>query len=116
MPEEETKFADAKAPVGWPAHRRQGIAIVEGLDVLPLGFVDDGAVVDAVDGDLTVVALIEKAVTLFAEFSDIDGGDVKLVLVNVEVGKVFWWSGSISRRTTFSGSWSPAITWRRSSQ
>ena len=87
--EGEGEFADAEVPVGMAGPLDvEGVAVVEGeLDVLALELVDDGAVVDAVDGDVAAVALIEEAVALFAEFGDVDGGDVELVLVDVEVGE-----------------------------
>ena len=63
------------------------VAVVEGeLDVLALELVDDGAVVDAVDGNLAAGMFVEEAVALFAQPGNVDGGNVELVLVDVEVG------------------------------
>ena len=64
------------------------VAVVEGeLDVLALELVDDGAVVDAMDGDPATIALIEEAVVLFAKFGDVDGGYAEFVFVDMEVGQ-----------------------------
>ncbi len=83
------EFADAEVPVGMAGPLDvERVAIVEGeLDVFALELVDDGAIVDAMDGDLAVFALIEEAVALLAEFGYVDGGDVELVFVDVEVGE-----------------------------
>ena len=85
----EGEFADAEVPVGMACpFDVERVAVVEGeLDVFALEFVDDGPVVDAVDGDVAAIALIEEAVALLAEFGDVDGGDVEFVLVDVEVGE-----------------------------
>jgi len=64
------------------------VTIVEGeLDVLVIELVDDGSVVDAVDGDLAAAVLVVEAVALLAELGDVDGGDTELVFVDVEVGE-----------------------------
>ena len=83
----ERELADAEVPVGVAGPLDvERVAVVEGqLDVLALEFVDDGAVVDTVDRDVAAIALVEEAVALFAEFGDVDGGDVEFVLVDVEV-------------------------------
>ncbi len=66
------------------------VAIVEGeLDVFALEFVDDGSIVDTVDGDFAASALVEQAVALLVEVGDVDSGDVKFVFVDVEVGEGF---------------------------
>ena len=85
----ERELADAEVPVGVAGPLDvERVAVVEGeLDVLALELVDDGPVVDAVDGDLAAIALVEEAIALFAEFGDVDGGDVEFVLVDVEVGE-----------------------------
>jgi hypothetical protein len=87
----EGEFADAEVPVGMAGpFDVERVAIVEGeLDVFALEFVDNGPVVDAVDGDVTAGALIEEAVALLAKGGDVDGGDVEFVLVDVEVGEGF---------------------------
>src|SRR5713226_5982078 len=70
------------------------VAVVEGeLNVFALEFVDDGSVVDAVDGDFAAFALIEEAIALLADFGDVDSGDVKAVFVDVEVGEGFLVTG-----------------------
>ena len=87
----EGEFADAEVPVGMAGPLDvERVAVVEGeVDVFALELVDDGAVVDAVDGDLAAIAFVEEAVALLAEFGDVDGGDVELVFVDVEVGEGF---------------------------
>src|SRR5258708_40203325 len=70
------------------------VAVVEGeLDVLAFEFVDDGSVIDAVDGDFAAGALVEQAVALLAEVGDVDGGDVEVVFVDVEIGESFLVAG-----------------------
>jgi hypothetical protein len=83
----ERKLADAEIPVGVASPLDvERVAIVEGkLDVFALEFVDNGSVVNTVDRDVAAGALVEEAVALLAEFGDVDGGDVELVLVDVEV-------------------------------
>ena len=87
----ERKFADAEVPIGVAGPLDvERVAIVEGeLDVLSLELVDDGSVVDAVNGDFAAIALVEEAVALFAEFGDVVGCDVEFVLVDVVVGVGF---------------------------
>jgi hypothetical protein len=87
--EGQREFADAEVPVGMASPLDvKGVAVVEGkLDVLALELVDDGTIEDAVYWDVVAVALVEEAVALLAEFGDVDCGDVKLVLVDVEVRK-----------------------------
>ena len=85
----ERELADTEVPVGVSGPLDlQVVAIVEGkLDVFALDLIDDGTVVDAVDGDLAAVALVEEAIVLFAEFCDVDGDNMEPVFVDVEVGE-----------------------------
>src|SRR5271168_4029566 len=67
--ERQRELADAEVPVGvaGPLDVKR-VAVVEGeLYGFALELVDDGAVVDATDGDVVAFALIEEAVALFAE-------------------------------------------------
>src|SRR4051794_2157581 len=60
----QRKLADAEVPVGVPCpFDLEWIAVIEGqLDLLALEFVDDGAVVNAVDGNVPVaVSVVELA-------------------------------------------------------
>jgi hypothetical protein len=83
------EFADAEIPVGMAGpFNVEWIAIVEReMEVFALEFVDDGSVVDPVDGNFAAGALIEEAVALLAKVGDVDGGDVEFVFVDVEIGK-----------------------------
>jgi len=85
----EREFADAEVPVGMASPLDvEVVAVVEGeLDVFALELVDDGAVVDAVDGDLAAVTVVEEAVATLDEGCDVDGGDAESVFVDVEVGE-----------------------------
>src|ERR1039457_5039013 len=67
------KLAEAEKPVGVAGpFDVERVAEVEGeLDVFTLELVDDGAVVDAVDGSLVVV----EAVALPPERCDVDGAN-----------------------------------------
>ena len=81
------KFADAEVPVGMAGpFDFERVAVVEGeLDVFALEFVDDRSVVDAMNGDVAAIALIEKTVAPFLEFRDVYSGDVEFVFIDVEV-------------------------------
>ena len=87
----EREFADSKVPVGMAGPLDvEIVSIIEReLDFLVLEVVDDGAVIYTVDGDLAAFSLVKEAVALLAEFCDVDGGDVELVLVDVKVGEGF---------------------------
>jgi hypothetical protein len=91
----ERKFADAEVPVRMAGPLDiERIAVVEGeLDIFTLELVDDRSIVDAMNGDLPAIALIEEAVALLAEFGDVYRGDVELVFVDVEIGQRFLVSG-----------------------
>ena len=66
------ELADAEVPVGMAGpFDFERVAVVEGeLDVFALEFVDDRSVVDAMNGDVAAIALIEKTVAPFLEFRD----------------------------------------------
>jgi hypothetical protein len=85
----EGEFADAEVPVGVAGPLDvERVAIVEREpDLFALEFVDDGPVVDAVNGNFAAGALIEEAVALLAKVGDVDSGDVEFVLIDVEVGE-----------------------------
>ncbi len=85
----EGELADAEVPVGVAGPLDvELVAVVEGeLDFFALQLVDDGAVVDAVDGDLAAIAEVEEAVAVLDEAGDVDGGDAEFVFVDVEVGE-----------------------------
>jgi hypothetical protein len=85
----ERKFADAEVPVGVASpFDVEVVSVVEReLDGFSLEFVDDGSIVDTMNGDFASFALIEEAIALLAEFGDVDGGDVEPVLVDAEVGE-----------------------------
>jgi hypothetical protein len=85
----ERELADAEVPVGMAGPLDlEVVPVVEGeVDLFALEFVDDGAVVDAVDGDVAAVAMVEEAIAAFDEGGDVDGGDAELVLIDVEVGE-----------------------------
>src|ERR1700678_2212024 len=87
----EGKLADAEVPVrvAGPLEVELVTEIERERDVFAFELVNDGAVVDAVDGNLSAGALVEEAVALLAELGDIYRGDVEFVLVDVEVGKSF---------------------------
>ena len=92
---------DAEVPVGMACPLDlEIVTVVEGeLDVFAVKLIGDGAVVDAVDRDFAAIVLIEEAIVLFADFGDVDRGNVEPVLVDVEVRQSLLLGGIDLKRT-----------------
>src|ERR1700733_15891979 len=83
------KLADAEIPVGMPSPLHvKIIAIVEGQrDACALELIDDSAVVDALDRNVTGPVAIEEPPPFPLQLRNIDGADAQSVLVYMEVGE-----------------------------
>src|SRR5882757_6124310 len=83
------EFADAEVPIrmAGPLHI-EIVAIVEGQgDAFPLELIDDGSVVDALDGKIAIPIAIEEASPFALELRYIYGADAEAVFMHVEVGQ-----------------------------
>ena len=84
------------------------------LDAFTLQLIHNAAVVNAEYRKFTPILLVEQQITALLQAEDIDDRNPQVALRGQKIAEMSCFSGWISSKITFSGSWPATITFRKS--